>query len=276
MSDFGPPYGFALRRNRACLENEVSSGETWSDIYPCCPKGTTFGNSSVCCPDKKDCMEDVMNPPHCADESWDLFNNTRDDGFFCCLSGTKGFYHSDKQAVGCIDDSDAPTNTKYRFLSTYSTGKIHILLTRNESSSDITRRCRNIDYSLDSCIHHSHSYIRTGTRWSSEPFYFKYGRYRRWCSWRRCWVSNHYRLALVFHASPITEASISRRNTYHKRASDTIPPCPVFRHTQRVARSKLCGRAGQFWSANRSRVTGISNGSWKGLTCIFLYPFIKP
>lgn len=166
MPDLDPPYGFALRKNSPCLENEVSANETWSGIQPCCPEDTTFTNSSVCCPDEEDCTEDIINPPHCADESWDLFNNTRDDGFFCCLSGTKGFYHSDKLAVGCIDDSDAPTNSDYQFLSTYSTGKIHILLTRYESSSDITRRCRNIDYSLDNYIQHihSHSYIRTRIR----------------------------------------------------------------------------------------------------------------
>ncbi|OJJ86648.1 uncharacterized protein ASPGLDRAFT_145212, partial [Aspergillus glaucus CBS 516.65] len=141
MPDLDPPYGFALRKNSPCLENEVSANETWSGIQPCCPEDTTFTNSSVCCPDEEDCTEDIINPPHCADESWDLFNNTRDDGFFCCLSGTKGFYHSDKLAVGCIDDSDAPTNSDYQFLSTYSTGAAATsttVLTATSSTSTAT------------------------------------------------------------------------------------------------------------------------------------------
>lgn len=165
MSDLGPPYGFALRSNNHCAGYQVSSDETLNDVHRCCPNGTTFGNARACCPDEDDCTEDITNPPHCADRSWDLFNNTRDGGFFCCLSGTKGFYYRSKQAVGCIDDSDAPTNPEYQILSTYSTGKIHIPLTRYETSSDITRRCRNIDYILDKCIQHSHSYIRTRLQW---------------------------------------------------------------------------------------------------------------
>lgn len=221
MVDFGPPHGFALRRRGSCLENE-SGNVTWDEFSRCCPK-PSIDESGACCPTANNCMEDIKNPAHCADESWLLFRNTKDNGYFCCLPGTDGFltiFNDNKTGVGCQDSTD-PQTSDYLWQPRVITGKIHILLTWYEPTSDITRR-----------------------RWFNLPF--KLGRYSRWRSWWCCWVSNHSCLALVFHASPITEATPSRGNAHYRSTGGTIWSCYVFRQTERVGLSRLYGRAGEY------------------------------
>ncbi|OJJ89311.1 uncharacterized protein ASPGLDRAFT_41272 [Aspergillus glaucus CBS 516.65] len=111
MVDFGPPHGFALRRRGSCLENE-SGNVTWGEFSRCCPK-PSIDESGACCPTANNCMEDIKNPAHCADESWLLFRNTRDNGYFCCLPKTDGFltiFNDNTTGVGCRDSTDPETS----------------------------------------------------------------------------------------------------------------------------------------------------------------------
>lgn len=148
MSDLGPPYGFAVRRNGSCLPKEKHCGSTWNssweNFHQCCPEFTLCaGDAGACCKYEGNCTNLIINPPHCADETWNLFLNSEDNGHFCCGQGTRGFTRTNVSGVGCAPEGPTASNTEW--LSAVSSGKIHILLTWYESSSDITRRCRNID-----------------------------------------------------------------------------------------------------------------------------------
>lgn len=69
----------------------------------------------------------ITNPPHCANKAWNLFNNSREGGFFCCLQGKNGFYYDHQVGVGCMDPGVvAPDDTQW--MSMISSGKIHIPL----------------------------------------------------------------------------------------------------------------------------------------------------
>lgn len=151
MSEWGPPYGFAIRRNGSCLQEENYCVRAWNltltseDFYRCCPGGETYCSAEhpgLCCPDKADCKRLISNPAHCANETWNLYENDEDGGYFCCEQGTTGFIRKNV-GVGCAKKGDlSVSNTE--LLVAVSSGKMHILLTPYEPSSDITRCCCNI------------------------------------------------------------------------------------------------------------------------------------
>lgn len=249
MSDLCPPYGFALRRRGTCREDEVGTTETWDGFHRCCPK-PSIENNGACCPENTDCREELGSSRHCADSNWLLFRNTKDNGYFCCLNGQDGFLaDSNGTAVGCENSFD-PDNSNLLWQPRITPGNIHILLTWYDPTSNILRQ-----------------------HWINLLFFFKLGRYRRWRGWWCCWVSNHSCLALVFHASPITEATSPRGNTHYRSISDTIRSRSVFRQTERVKRSTLCGRAGEFPCP---RVAGKSKDSVKSYDLHFNFFLIKP
>lgn len=138
MAGLDPPYGFALRRQNSCLENESGNGTTVDGFRQCCPK-SSFNKSGACCPTDDDCTEEIKKSLHCADRSWELFRNTKDDGHFCCLPGKDGYRTDDGNGVGC-KDSHVSENSDLLWQPRVPTGKIHILLTWYEPASDITRR----------------------------------------------------------------------------------------------------------------------------------------
>ncbi|KAJ5321620.1 uncharacterized protein N7506_010750, partial [Penicillium brevicompactum] len=133
------------------------STEAWNDsstgqiFFRCCPgsRDCSDKNTGVCCPDEADCTQTISKPAHCANETWDLFGNTVDGGYFCCEQGKNGF--RSRVGVGCAGKGD-PTHSDAQMLSVVSPGKIQILLTRYEPNSDITRRDPKVEQlpSIDS------------------------------------------------------------------------------------------------------------------------------
>ncbi|KAE8408636.1 hypothetical protein BDV37DRAFT_268268 [Aspergillus pseudonomiae] len=120
MNSYDPPYGFPLRRNGTCLSSETSCGHTWGGFYACCPGDSVCPGASqsilnnVCCPTESDCTAPLKATPHCANDTWIMFNHT---GFFCCLPEQTGFWtDSPQDAVGCSDG--APTERGETILNT--------------------------------------------------------------------------------------------------------------------------------------------------------------
>lgn len=127
MSDWGPPSGFALRRNGSCLSEENSCGTSFDNFHRCCPKPATCPTQplGICCETPGNCTQQIFSSPHCANESWDLYNNSRDGGHFCCLQGLSGFYYDHYDGVGCMaSTSGEPNDTQW--MSVISHGKLHI------------------------------------------------------------------------------------------------------------------------------------------------------
>ncbi|KAL3461025.1 hypothetical protein BJX64DRAFT_261929 [Aspergillus heterothallicus] len=94
MTDYGPPYGYAVRRNESCVNtaNEVHCSNPWGTWHNCCPEDTVCGDGGVCCPTDSGCSAPIERDPHCANNgTWDLYYA---DGYFCCDSDTNGFSFS--------------------------------------------------------------------------------------------------------------------------------------------------------------------------------------
>jgi hypothetical protein len=152
MTANGPPFGFAIRRNGSCLrdigECDTDAGKdpvTSQHFFRCCPTGATCSdaNTGLCCPDEEDCRQEVSNPAHCANETWDLYRNY-DGGHFCCEQGQYGFNRT-QGGVGCGTEQELMIESRTS-LSPVSLGKIQVLLkTRHAPSSDITRRDPNTE-----------------------------------------------------------------------------------------------------------------------------------
>ncbi|KAJ0421363.1 hypothetical protein BJY00DRAFT_282591 [Aspergillus carlsbadensis] len=109
MTDYGPPYGYAVRRNETCNEslNEIDCANPWADWHNCCPEDTVCGDGGLCCPTDSGCAAPIERNPHCANNgTWDLYWL---DGYFCCDSDTNGysisglvFNGSETTGVGCV------------------------------------------------------------------------------------------------------------------------------------------------------------------------------
>ncbi|KAB8235264.1 hypothetical protein BDV23DRAFT_159729 [Aspergillus alliaceus] len=97
--DEASSFGWALRKNGSCLEQEVDCGPTVPPFRNCCPKGSycPHANNVACCPSKEFCDDALNAKPHCANSTWDLYIN---GGYFCCLQGTTGFA-KDGGSNGC-------------------------------------------------------------------------------------------------------------------------------------------------------------------------------
>jgi hypothetical protein len=131
MLALGPPNGFAIRRNGSCLAGECPTN-AWNGpetaFFRCCPSGSrcTDKHTGVCCPsESKDCSDQINNPPRCADETWDLYENA-DGGFFCCEQDAVGFNRTNS-GVGCAGPGHASLSHTTT-LPILSPGKTQILL----------------------------------------------------------------------------------------------------------------------------------------------------
>ena len=143
MDDYGPPFGFAVRRNSICPRGECQTDAgkdpiTSQPLYRCCPTNDTCSdqNTGMCCPDKKPCKQEISKPAHCANATWDLYRNY-DGGFFCCDQGQYGFNRTEG-GVACGTKQDLEEESR-TLVSLVSLGKIQVLLTRHAANSNITR-----------------------------------------------------------------------------------------------------------------------------------------
>ncbi|KAL2871728.1 uncharacterized protein BJX67DRAFT_389196 [Aspergillus lucknowensis] len=108
-SDYGPPSGFALRRNGTCTAKEKECSHPWGEWYNCCPEGTHCSDDNTCCPTTAGCSAYIEEDPHCANNAtWDLYNHN--GHWFCCLSSSAGFLATNLEyngtstnGVGCAD-----------------------------------------------------------------------------------------------------------------------------------------------------------------------------
>lgn len=108
-SSYGPPAGYALRKNGTCSANQETCGNPWGDWYNCCPGGTHCGDNNTCCPTESGCVDFLKEDLHCANnKTWDLYQS--EDSYFCCLNTTRGFlaggleYNgSSTTGIGCAD-----------------------------------------------------------------------------------------------------------------------------------------------------------------------------
>ncbi|KAK2757101.1 hypothetical protein FQN54_005070 [Arachnomyces sp. PD_36] len=122
LSQFEPPYGFAIRRNGSCLSSESECYATWGGFWGCCPGEATCPGAdqwianNVCCPGNADCTGQLNEKPHCADESWTMFER---EGYFCCEKGQFGFWTSYPDGnFGCSDEY--PDNANFTVLNPIS------------------------------------------------------------------------------------------------------------------------------------------------------------
>ncbi|KAJ5402979.1 uncharacterized protein N7487_008875 [Penicillium crustosum] len=111
MDDYGPPFGFAVRRIGLCLRGECQTDAgsdpiTSQPLSRCCPTSNTCNdqNTGICCPDKGDCRQEISSPEHCANATWDLYRNY-DGGHFCCEQDQYGFNRTGG-GVGCGTKQD--------------------------------------------------------------------------------------------------------------------------------------------------------------------------
>ncbi|KAL2821215.1 hypothetical protein BJX63DRAFT_259664 [Aspergillus granulosus] len=119
MTDYGPPYGYAVRRNETCVNtlNEVDCANPWGEWHNCCPENTVCGEGGVCCPTDSGCSAPIELDPHCANNAtWDLYWL---DGYFCCDSNTNGFSFSglvyngsQTTGVGCAEGYPSGDDTE--------------------------------------------------------------------------------------------------------------------------------------------------------------------
>ncbi|KAJ5177649.1 uncharacterized protein N7500_000348 [Penicillium coprophilum] len=105
--DWGPPFGFAIRRTGSCLQGECNTKASVDPITSklvsrCCPSGATCSdkNTGRCCRNEdEDCSREISHSPHCANADWRLFRNYN-GGYFCCEEQEWG-YNMTSGAVGC-------------------------------------------------------------------------------------------------------------------------------------------------------------------------------
>ncbi|BAE62268.1 unnamed protein product [Aspergillus oryzae] len=74
--------GYALRREKSCMDYETDCGTTWNDFVACCPSDSYCpgGESTTVC--RKSHVGSV--PEQCANGTWNLFHA---NDFFCCDQG---------------------------------------------------------------------------------------------------------------------------------------------------------------------------------------------
>ncbi|KAL2833081.1 hypothetical protein BJY01DRAFT_98219 [Aspergillus pseudoustus] len=119
MTDYGPPYGYAVRRNNTCdnTANEIDCSNPWGEWHNCCPENTVCGDGGVCCPTDSGCSAPIERDPHCANNgTWDLYWL---DSYFCCDSDTNGFSFSglvfngsQTTGVGCSEGYPSGEDTE--------------------------------------------------------------------------------------------------------------------------------------------------------------------
>ncbi|KAL2812020.1 hypothetical protein BDW59DRAFT_155411 [Aspergillus cavernicola] len=108
-TDYGPPAGFAIRRNGTCTAKEEECSHPWGNWYNCCPESTHCSDNNTCCPTTAGCSAYIEEDPHCANNAtWDLYIDN--NNYFCCLSTSTGFVASNLMyngssttGVGCAD-----------------------------------------------------------------------------------------------------------------------------------------------------------------------------
>ncbi|KAL4896199.1 hypothetical protein BDV59DRAFT_129816 [Aspergillus ambiguus] len=119
--DYGPPYGFALRRMGGCLDSESKCYATWGGYWGCCPGDAVcpgaekYIPNNICCPSSANCTNQLLEQPHCANTTWNMFYF---QAYFCCEPGQYGFWTSEDINWGNFGCSDSlPNNPNYTTLN---------------------------------------------------------------------------------------------------------------------------------------------------------------
>lgn len=121
MTSWESPFGFASRRLGSCAPGEEHCGATWNltatgPLYhQCCPYESFCGkkDTGTCCrKEGQDCTDYIIDPAHCADQNWNLFQNPDgDEGRFCCERGKIGFTRRGN-GVGCANEENITQTDK--------------------------------------------------------------------------------------------------------------------------------------------------------------------
>ncbi|PKY02573.1 hypothetical protein P168DRAFT_320135 [Aspergillus campestris IBT 28561] len=118
--NYDPPNaGFALRAKDSCPSGTNPCYQTWGGFLSCCPNTSQcfeYENgapNSFCCPGESNCANFIDPKPHCADESWTMFES---DGMFCCLEDQSGFWTAEKGHNGSVGCSDGDPGSNLRTL----------------------------------------------------------------------------------------------------------------------------------------------------------------
>ncbi|EAU33250.1 predicted protein [Aspergillus terreus NIH2624] len=124
--DYGPPYGFALRRMDGCLGSESKCYATWGGYWGCCPGDAVcpgaekYIPNNICCPTSANCTAQLLDQPHCANTSWSMFYF---QAYFCCEPNQYGFWTSEDINYGNFGCSDSiPNNPNYTTLNPVKQG----------------------------------------------------------------------------------------------------------------------------------------------------------
>ncbi|KAL5358446.1 hypothetical protein BJX96DRAFT_173446 [Aspergillus floccosus] len=127
-ADYGPPYGFALRRMGGCLGSESKCYATWGGYWGCCPGDAVcpgaekYIPNNICCPTSANCTAQLLEQPHCANTSWSMFYF---QAHFCCEPNQYGFWTSEDINYGNFGCSDSiPNNPNYTTLNPVKQGSV--------------------------------------------------------------------------------------------------------------------------------------------------------
>lgn len=108
--------GFGRRTNGSCAIEESDCGGTRRGQYACCPEGMfcSGDTNTVCCPTDDDCTNILLQTPRCADQNWNMYNNTVP---FCCSDDAAAAFKTGQDSNICADagfqpwEGDNPLNT---------------------------------------------------------------------------------------------------------------------------------------------------------------------
>ncbi|KAF2500680.1 hypothetical protein BU16DRAFT_614402 [Lophium mytilinum] len=125
--------GFALRHNGSCPTGNINCGTTVSPFRGCCPSGYVCPHqyNLACCPSGQNCTATLLADAHCANDSWDMYDN---GGFFCCQKDEVGYANTTTDSNGCGQPGYNTTSGELE-LRIVSTGQVSSSSSASATSS---------------------------------------------------------------------------------------------------------------------------------------------
>ncbi|KAF2814135.1 uncharacterized protein BDZ99DRAFT_516747 [Mytilinidion resinicola] len=114
--------GFALRHNGSCPAGNINCGTTVAPFRGCCPSGYACPHqyNLACCPSGQNCTATLLADAHCANDSWDMYDN---GGYFCCQKDEVGYAETATGSNGCARPGYNTTDDELQ-LRIVSTGQV--------------------------------------------------------------------------------------------------------------------------------------------------------